>query len=80
MEYSWDGMNIETINSLYIFPKKIVDVTTISSVNQDEVSQYLSDILLDKISGQVLVSESSIHTGISWRISSHLPQKSEQKI
>ena len=60
MESSWGGMNIEIINSLFISRKKIEDDTTISSVNQAEESQSLSDILPVRISGTMKDSVSSI--------------------
>jgi len=61
---SSDGMNTETINNLFILTRKIVVVTTISSVNPEEVNPSSSVISPAKISGMDNESESSIRMEI----------------
>ena len=80
MEYLWDGMNIAIIKHRIISRKKIVDDTTISSVNLDEESQSSSAISHVRISGTENDSVSSIHTEISSKISSPSHRRSEPKI
>lgn len=79
-DHSSDGTNTATRRLLSTSTKKIADVTTISSVSQVEVSQYLSDMWLVRTSGLGQVLVSSIHMETSWKISSPSHPRSARRI
>jgi hypothetical protein len=55
MEYFLVGMNIGTRKLLYILIEKIDDGTNMLSENLVEVNLYISDILLVRMFGMVMV-------------------------
>jgi hypothetical protein len=58
MPYFLGGMNIEIKKLLSILIEKTEEDISISSENQVEVNQYISDILPDKTCGTVMESAS----------------------
>lgn len=58
MVYYFDGMNIEIKKHLFILTERIEEDTTISFENLGEVSLYLLDIWLVKMSGMGMESVS----------------------